>query len=225
MLQDVYLRYRNSCMSLYSMDDQERLVFLGTAFVMHPAGYLLTVAHAVSMQKNLMVVPVAPEESFMPMSSTSFRAIPVRVAQIDAEHDIALLAFSDDLEINMPDHVIGTPETIAMGTGVACLGFPFGFQCIYNQVLQQAVVSGKILSANDTRLFLFDSRVHDGTRGAPLLNMEDHRVIGVVSGRFDCLEASPAEGTDEGKMPTSFSYAVSIEYASALMEAEGLEVL
>lgn len=211
-------------MSLYSMDDQNQLVFLGTAFVIHPDGYLLTAAHAVSMQKNLMVVPVAPEEDFLPMISASFRAIPVNVAQTDIERDIALLQFTDDVAMNMPDHVLGAPESIDMGTGVACLGFPFGFQCIYNQVLQQAVVSAKILSANGTRLFLFDSRVHDGSRGAPLISMEDQRVIGVVSGRFDSFEASPIEEKDKG-MPTSFSYAVSIEYATPLMEEQGLEIL
>lgn len=209
-------------MSLYSMDEQNHLVFLGTAFVIHPDGYLLTAAHAVSMQKNLMVVPVSPEDDFMPMISASFRAIPVNVAGADLEHDIALLQFTDEVGMNMPDHILGAPETITMGTGVACIGFPFGFQCIYNQVLQQAVVSGKILSANDTKLFLFDSRVHDGTRGAPLISMDDQRVIGVVSGRFDCLEASPIEEKEKG-MPTSFSYAVSIEYAVPLMEELGVE--
>lgn len=211
-------------MSLYTMDDNEHLVFLGSAFVAHPEGYLLTAAHAVNMHKTLMVVPAEQDDDFNPMSSASFRAIPVRVAQIDSEHDMALLAFADEVEISMPDHVIGAPDTIAIGTGVACLGFPFGFQCIYSQMLQQAVVSAKILSANDTKVLLFDSRVHDGTRGGPLLNVEDNRVIGVVSGRFDSLEASPADQSAQG-MPTSFSYAVSIEYAIPLMEKEGLEVI
>ncbi len=224
MLQDVYLRYRYGCMGLYHVDENEQLVFLGTAFVVHPAGYLLTVAHAVGSHENLMVVHVPPDEEFLPMSSSSFRAIPVRVAQIDHDRDMALLAFTDNVEIDMPDHVIGAPDTIPMGSGVACLGFSFGFQCIYNQVLQQAVVSAKILSTNDTRLFLFDSRVHDGSMGAPLINVDDQRVIGVVNGRFDSLEASPATQS-ERSMPTSFSYAVSIEYAAPLMEAEGLEVI
>jgi serine protease Do len=228
MFQDIYLRYRSGCMGLYFMDDLNQLVFLGTTFVVHPDGYLLTAAHAiapaVTMQKELMVVSVPPEEDFLPMISSSFRAVPVNIAQIDKEHDIALLEFTDDVGINMPDHIIGVPDAIPTGTGVACLGFPFGFQCIYNQVLQQAVVSGKILSANGTRLFLFDSRVQDGSRGAPLISMEDQRVLGIVSGRFDSFEASPVEEKDRG-MPTSFSYAVSIEYAVPLMEAQGLEVV
>lgn len=79
-------------------------------------------------------------------------------------------------------------------------------------------------SNNGTRLFLFDSRVHEGSTGGPLVNLEDSRVIGIVSGRFDPLEASPAVTEDQG-MRTSFSYAVSIEYAVPLMEAEGLDVV
>ncbi|WP_419787163.1 S1 family peptidase [Pseudodesulfovibrio sp.] len=222
MLTDVNIRYKNACMGLYKMDANEQLVFLGTAFLVHPEGYLLTVAQAVISHENLMVVPVPTTEEFMPVSHASFRAIPVRVAQINPERDIALLAIDEAVEINMPDHVIGTPETTERGTALACLGFAFGFQCIYRQVLQQAVVSAKILSANDTRLFLFDNRVPAGSRGAPLINVEDLRVVGVTSGRFDSLEASPADS--EQGMPTGFSYAVSIEYGAELMEKEGLEV-
>jgi len=210
-------------MSLYKKDEREQLVFLGTAFLVHPAGYMLTVAQAVSMQDKLMVVPFPASDDFLPVSSPSFQAIPVRVAQVDPERDVALLSIIEDVEINMPDHVIGTPETTECGTVVACLGYAFGFQCIYSQVLQQAMVSAKILSANDTRLFLFDSRVHPGSRGGPLINIEDMRVVGVVSGQFDCLEASPADS--EKSMPTSFSYAVSIDYAVSLMEKEGLDII
>lgn len=224
MLQDIHLRYRSGCMSLYYTDEQEQLVFLGTAFVVHHDGYLLTAAHAVSVNKNLMVVPVPQDEDFLPTISSSFRAIPVDVVQVDKEHDIALLKFSIDVGMNIPDHLIGTPETVITGMGVACIGFPFGFQCIYNQMLQQGVISVKMLSSNGTKLFLFDSLVHDGSRGAPLISMEDQRVLGVVSGRFDSFEASRVEEKDKG-MPTSFSYAVSIEYAVSLMEAEGLEVI
>jgi serine protease Do len=223
MLQDVNTRYKNACMSLYKMDENEQLVFLGTTFLVHPAGYMLTVSQALTPQDNLMVVPIPANDDFLHVSSPSFRAIPVRVAQIDPERDMALLAIKEEVEINMPDHVIGTPETTERGSSVACLGYAFGFQCIYSQVLQQAVVSAKILSANETRLFLFDSRIHPGSRGGPLINIEDMRVIGVASGQFDCMEASPTD--NERSMPTSFSYAVSIEYGEQLMEKEGLEII
>ncbi|MFW5488917.1 MAG: S1 family peptidase [Desulfovibrio sp.] len=223
MFQDVNTRYKNACMSLYKMDEKEQLIFLGTAFLVNPAGYLLTVAHALTRQDNLLVVPIPANDDFLPVSSSSFRAIPVRVAQIDLERDIALLAIEEDVEINMPDHVIGMPETTERGSSVACLGYAFGFHCIYSQVLQQAVLSAKILSANDTRLLLFDSRIHPGSCGGPLINVEDMRVIGVLSGQFDSLEASPTDS--ERSMPTSFSYAVSIEYGAQLMEKEGLEII
>jgi len=224
MLQDIYLRYRNGCMKLFHMDEQERLVFLGSAFLIHEKGYLLTAAHLLQNQDNLMAVPVPVDEvDFSPVSSDELQALPVYVTRYNKERDVALLAFRDPLEITMPDHVVGTPENVLVGQGVACLGFAFGFQCIYNQVMQQGVVCSKMLSNNDTKLFLFDSRVHAGSSGGPLVNLEDQRVIGVVSGRFDPLEASPALPQDQG-MRTSFSYAVSIEYAVPLMEAEGLVI-
>ncbi|MFV0421075.1 S1 family peptidase [Oleidesulfovibrio sp.] len=224
MLQDIHLRYRNGCMKLFRMDEQKHLVFVGTAFVVHSEGYLLTVAHPVSQDDTLMVVPPEAEDDFLPVSSEALTAIPVRVAQMDKERDLALLKFTDKVEITTPDHLIGVPENATVGSGVACLGFAFGFQCIYTQVLQQAVVCAKMRSTNGTNLFLFDSRVHDGSRGGPLVSNDDDRVIGVVTGRFDPLEATPViEG--EKPMPTSFSYAVSIEYAVPMMEKEGLDVI
>jgi serine protease Do len=222
MLQDVHMRYRNGCMKLFKTDSRNRLVFLASAFVIHPQGYLLTVAHAISPEDTLMVVPAPAEAGFHPVSSEALAAIPVRLARMDKERDMALLAFTDPVEITMPDHVIGVPENVSEGNGVASLGFAFGFQCIYTQVLQQAVICAKMRSTNETNMFLFDSRVHGGSKGGPLVGLDDLRVIGIVSGRFDPLEATPVvDGTEP--MPTSFSYAVSIEYAVPLLEKEGLE--
>lgn len=224
MLQEVYIRYRYGCMKLFTIDEQNALIFLGTTFLIHSSGYLLTAAHVLSRHERLMVVPIPPDEDdFTPLSSDTLQAIPVHVAAMDKERDVALLAFDEPIEATMPDHVVGAPDQIVVGHGVACLGFGFGFQCVYNQLLQQAIICSKIRSTNDTNIFLFDSRVHDGSRGGPLVSMDDHRVIGIVSGRFDPLEASPA--TNDSGMHTSFSYAVSIEYALPLMEQQGLEII
>ena len=60
-------------------------------------------------------------------------------------------------------------------------------------------------------------------RGAPLVTMADGRVIGVVNGRFDPAQAGDSE-TEPAEQP-HFSFAVSIEYAAAMLEAEGLEII
>ena len=75
-------------------------------------------------------------------------------------------------------------------------------------------------------MLLFDTKVHDGMAGAPLVSADDGRVIGVVVGRFSPVEDGGdfVRGSDPG-YHTQISYAVSIEYGLAMMEGTGLEVI
>jgi serine protease Do len=222
VIQDVHLRYRNGCMMLFHREAQE-LAFVGTAFLVHPKGYLLTAAHILYAEEGLMVSPEEAMEEFGQTGRETVGSIPVKLAGIDRERDVALLKFEEELEITVPDHLLGVPEEATVGASVASLGYPFGFHHVYDQVLQQGIISAKIDSQNGTELLLFDSQVHSGARGAPLISVDDLRVIGIVSGRFDPAEASPDWHRSSSERATNFSYAISIRYADPLLEAAGLE--
>jgi len=223
MLQDVHLSFRGGTMMLFAKTGEE-VTFMGSAFLAHPEGYLLTCAHILYQHEGLMILPPEEPETFQPMRTKTIAPLPVEVAGVDKERDIALLKFSESLEITVPDHIIGVPEDVPVGSSVALLGYPFGFQHIYNQLVQSAVVSSKILSGNGTKLFLMDTMVHAGTRGGPLVSIADGRVIGVVSGLFDPSEAAP-RSLEAPSLNTNITYGVSIEYALHLMESAGLEVV
>jgi serine protease Do len=211
-------------MMLFHREAQE-LAFMGTAFLVHPQGYLLTAAHLLYAKDDLMVSTAEALEDFGDTGRERVGSMPVSLVAADQERDVALLKFSQARDITVPDHLIGVPEDLTVGSRVATLGYPFGFHHIYEQVLQQGIVSSRMLSQNETKLFLFDSQAHAGGRGSPLINVDDLRVVGIVSGRFDPAEASPdwhRSGTD---IATNFSYAISIEYALPLLEAEGIEIV
>ena len=225
MLQDIYYQYKGASMMLFRRDKEE-VVFCGTAFLAHSGGYLLTAAHLITGQDELMVVPVEKTAGFVSVSAESVAPISVEIRQIDQQRDIALLKFVQEIEVTMPGHIMGVPEEVPIGNTVACLGFPFGHYHIYIHLIKQAVVSAKILSGNETRIFLFDTMVHDGTRGAPLINLYEGRIIGVVGGRFEPQELMPRHlKRTETPIRTSISYAVSIEHASKLMEEEALTIM
>lgn len=226
MLQDIYAQYKGACMMLLQREGDEA-TFRGTAFLVHPAGYMLTAAHLITGKQELMVAPVNETGDFTPIRTESLAPYPVEVRQIDRESDLALLKFSRDIEVSMPDHVMGTPGRITIGNSVACIGFPFGYYHIYNLLIKQAVIASKILSGNESRLFLFDSLVHDGNRGGPLINIYDGRIIGVVVGRFELREILARQLGKSSDIPikTDVSYAVSIEHAGALMEKEELTII
>ncbi|MFP4476179.1 MAG: serine protease [Desulfatibacillaceae bacterium] len=224
MLQNIHYQYRNACMMLFQRE-AELVGFQGTAFLIHGDGYLLTAAHLITANQQLMVAPVEEVSGFTPIHTDTVAPIEVEVARIDWQRDLALLRFIQEIDVTMPDHVMGVPEDIPVGASVACMGFPFGHYSIYNQLIKQAVVCSKISSGNETRLFLFDTMVHDGTRGGPLINVHDGRIIGVVGGRFSPQEIVH-EHLRKTEMPirTHISYAISLEHAEALMEQEGLSL-
>jgi serine protease Do len=134
------------------------------------------------------------------------------------------LKFRREVEIVMPDHVLGRADEIAPGAPLGVVGYPFGFYHVYSQCIIGASLSNKMLSRRGNNLLLFDAAINDGMRGAPLISVDDGRVVGVVNGRFNPAEAMSAP--PEVTPPVNhFSYAVSIEYAAPLIEAEGLEVI
>lgn len=207
---------------------ENAVVFLGTAFLMHDDGYLLTAAHLLEEDPaGLMVVPTSNPDDFVPISLDQVSAMSVSVAAVDKIHNVALLEIDRNLRIKTPDHLGGTTENLSIGTSLLSLGFPFGHDEMHNLMAQSAILSSKVRSKNGARLLLFDTMVLDGTAGGPLVNADDGRVIGVVIGRFSPVEDGGdfARGKRLAGYDTQISYAVSIEYGLALMESVGLEVV
>lgn len=226
MLKDIYFQYKGATMMLFNREE-DTVSFRGTAFLIHSEGYLITAAHLITGLTDLMAAPMKEYAGFAPVREDTVTPIPVEIRQVDRGSDIALLKFQQDIEISMPHHVIGIPAEAPVGSTVACLGYPFGYYYIYSQVIKQAVIAGKVLSRNETGIFLFDTLVHDGTAGGPLINMYDGRIIGVVGGRFHPPELMPEHLRKKSETPikTDISYAVSIEHATDLMEKESLSIV
>ena len=226
MLQDIYFQYRGACMMLFQREEKE-VAFRGTAFLAHPEGYFLTAAHLITDNAELMVVPSDETDNFTQIHTETVSPFPVELRQIDREHDVALLKFAEEVEISIPDHVMGSPDQVPVGNPVACLGFPFGYYYIYNQLIKQAVICSKILSGNETKIFLFDTLVHDGNRGGALVNIYDGRIIGVIGGRFEPQEILSDKLKKASELPikSDVSYAVSIEHAIDIMKKEELKIV
>jgi serine protease Do len=219
MLQASSHKFRSGCMML-AHQRGAAIEFLGTAFVVHGQGYLLTAAHLVTAPEGLVVVPGDPSDDFLPMTSERVTAIPVTVAARDLDRDVALLRIDRDVTFGVPDDFLGNNAAVRPGASVMALGYSFGHHQVHTVLAFQAVVSAKIVSRNGTSLILYDSRFHEGDRGGPLVHVRDGHVIGIVSGRFEAGEiiAHVPEGAGGAIAESNVSYAVAIEYGLALME-------
>jgi serine protease Do len=194
--------------------------FLGSAFLVHAQGYLLTAGHLVASADGLVVVASEPNDDFQPMTAERVAALPVSVAARDAERDVALLRIESDVDISVPDDFLGSNAAVRPGASVMALGYSFGHHQVHAAMAFDGVVSAKIQSRNGTALILYGSAFHEGDRGGPLVHVADGHVIGVISGRFEPVEllARAPEDTRLAASETNVSYAVAIEYGLALIE-------
>lgn len=225
MLGTVFQKFCGGCMMVFLVEE-ESTRFLGTAFLVHENGYLLTVSHTLPQKGHLIVVPAAPANEFNPINEQRVTSIPVTVVRRNHERDIALLKMEQEIEMQLPDHFIGTAESTIVGNQVLALGFAFGHQALHPLVAINGVTSAKVLSRNESKILLFDNMIHDGDRGGPLIGVEDGLVIGIINGRFDPQQAGMdyTDGSRSIQANTNLSYAVAIDYGVDLMEEEGLRI-
>ena len=219
MLQGVGHKFRSGCM-MVARQRGDTIEFVGSAFLVHAQGYLLTAAHLVTASEDLAVVPSQPSDDFLPMTAERVAVMPVSVAARDAERDVALLRIDQNVEIGVPDDFLGNTASVRPGASVMALGYSFGHHRVHAVMAFDAVVSAKIRSRNGTALILYGSAFHEGDRGGPLVHVQDGHVVGIVSGRFESAEIVTQVPEDERlhAAETNVSYAVAIEYGLALME-------
>ncbi len=224
MIETVNLRYQGSCLMLMSIE-KEHGVFLGTAFLVHKDGYMLTASHIIPEGKKLGIVPAPRDEPYASLSMEHFYPIPVEVVSCSKERGIALLKLVPDLGISVPDHIIGNPAETPQGTTLMALGYSFAHYRLHSLISLQSVLAAKIATANRTHILLFDNRVHSGDAGGPLINVHDERIIGIILGPFDPADMLKDKFREKLSISTTISQAVSIEYGLDMLREEGLEVM
>jgi serine protease Do len=223
VLQGVSHKFRSGVMMLMHREG-ETLSFLGSAFLVHEEGYLLTASHIVTAAEGLVVVPSYYGADFAPTTFDHVAAMPVSLVSRDADRDVALLSIDQELAIGVPDDFLGSSEGVRPGASVMSLGYSFGHQRLHAILGFNAVVAAKVRAHNGTALILFDTMVHDGDRGGPLVHVADGHIVGIVVGRFAPADVVQASGELARHAPkdTNVSYAVAIEYGLDLMDQAGL---
>jgi serine protease Do len=132
---------------------------LGSGFVMHPSGYIVTNAHVVTRAAEL---------------KTSFadgREFEARIVAADTEHDLAVLKI--DPPGPLPTIHLGRSDDLMVGETVVAIGNPFGFKHTVTSGVISAV--GRNLEADDGVTFhdliQTDASINPGNSGGPLLNV------------------------------------------------------
>jgi serine protease Do len=137
---------------------------MGSGFLVHPDGYLVTNAHVVEGASQVQV------------RLASGRRLVGQVIGRDSRVDLALVKI--DAPEPLPVLPMGDSETLRVGEFVIALGHPFGLE----QTVSFGIVSRKgaplLVAAPGFDFIQTDAAVNPGNSGGPLVNMAG-QVVGV----------------------------------------------
>jgi len=226
MFKNMAQRHGGGCMMIVKRKDSQGVEFVGSGFLCHGKGYILTCAHTINLTEKLSVIPPQPLQQFNKMTMDRVNIIDVSVAQFDAENDIALLKINSPPPLSVPPNLFGDEKKILVGSTVGYFGFPFGQSGLHTLKVSHSIVSSKVVSQSGTRQFQLDAMVHEGNSGGPLVDLATNQVIGVISGRFSPTGNGGGIRIGNHSLGTesTISYATTISYGLELLKSEGLNV-
>lgn len=136
-----------------------RQTSMGSGFVLHPSGYIVTNAHVVARTAERKVVFGDGEEH------------EAEVVALDTEHDLAILKIAATSPLKtLP---LGRSDDLMVGETVIAIGNPLGYQ----HTVTAGVVSAldRTIEINDRLRFAgliqTDASINPGNSGGPLLNV------------------------------------------------------
>ncbi len=144
---------------------------LGSGFIVHEDGYLITNFHVIEGQKHFTVT------QFVQAGAELKRVIhkKIRIVALDAFHDLAVLQIEDEHEAPFPKVVLSLNEPV-YGESIFVIGNPAGLE----RTVTEGILShtGRLFEGS---LYLqLDASVNPGNSGGPLFNGHG-QVIGVVN--------------------------------------------
>ncbi|MEB6607566.1 serine protease [Aeromonas sanarellii] len=214
------------CIMIVKKTDEQGVEFIGSGFLCHRNGYILTCAHTINLTDKIAIIPPQPLNEFNQLTLERVNPIDVSVAQYDSDNDVALLKIDNPPALSLPENIFGNESSVQVGSSVGYLGFPFGQSGLHTLKISQSIISSKVKSTSGTKQFQLDAMIHEGNSGGPLIELASGKIIGIISGRFSPTGnggtvriGNHALGTE-----STISYATSINYALDLMKSEGLNV-
>jgi len=213
----------------YQRTRQPAVSLRGTGFVVADGRHVVTNLHVIPK-----VIDTAKQETLAIFAGTG-EDPDVRLAVLevaDAEHDLALLKFSD---APLPALTLGDSDKVREGERYAFTGFPIGTVLGLYPVTHRGIVSSitpEIIPQDNSKqltteligrlkdpymVFQLDATAYPGNSGSPLYSTDSGAVIGVLNKVF-------VQETKESVLqkPSGISYAIPIRYAKALLAKAGL---
>ena len=195
---------------------------IGTGFVISEKGYICTCAHVISGKQGQLNIGVKENGNYVWAAS--------EIALIDNERDIAIIKLPPppiDRKIEFKTVNFGNSELVEEGHDIAFCGFPFGGGTGggFTPSTTKGIVSAfrpKKVGDSIIKHFQLDAMTMEGNSGAPVFNIDNGEVVGVISARFDPLMLGNIPQIIVGGrpvgFPTNIGFAIPINLVKQLID-------
>ncbi len=144
---------------------------LGSGFIIHPDGYVVTNHHVVAGETELSVTRFVRAAGAL----ERVRHQRIRIVATDPRADLALLRIEDTRGVSaFPTVPVGESQTLEEGQGVFAIGSPLGL----DRTVSQGIVSSRNRLVDGQLYIQTTTQINPGNSGGPLFNLRGE-VIGV----------------------------------------------
>jgi serine protease Do len=141
---------------------------LGSGFIIHPDGYVVTNQHVISGERDITLTMFAQSEH--ELRRVQFES--VRIVAMNPHIDLALLKIEDDFDHELQVIPIGNSDRLLQGQAVFAIGSPLGL----DRTVSQGIVSLKNRPLRGHLFVQSTVQVNPGNSGGPLLNLRGELV-------------------------------------------------
>jgi serine protease Do len=145
-------------------------VGLGSGFIIHPSGYVVTNTHVVAGEYSISVTIF--RRGTAELEKVTFNK--VRIVALDSKLDLALLKIEDTNSTTFPFVPLGDSNSISEGQTVFAIGSPLGL----DRTVSQGIISSRNRLLDGQLYIQTTTQINPGNSGGPLFNLRGE-VVGV----------------------------------------------
>jgi len=153
---------------------------LGSGFVVHPDGYVVTNDHVIAGEHKISVTVF--ENDGKSLEKATFED--VRIVATSSEMDLALLKIRPERETRFQTVVLGRSDELRQGQTVFAIGSPMGL----DRTVSEGIVSATNRAIQGRLYLQTTSQINPGNSGGPLFNLEGE-VVGVTNMKIMAMGA------------------------------------
>ncbi len=145
-------------------------VGLGSGFIIHPAGYVITNEHVVAGEYTITITQF--RRGTAELEKVTFNK--VRIVALDSKLDLALLKIEDSGSAVFPTVPLGESNSLTDGQTVFAIGSPLGL----DRTVSQGIISTRNRPLEGQLYIQTTTQINPGNSGGPLFNLRGE-VVGV----------------------------------------------